>query len=59
MKDLLTADQREAILLEIFRRYQYGCSLRALRDIVPDVPDDIICEFVDEAFNVLVDWSAN
>jgi|GEM_PF-3807515 len=53
----MTQEQREAILLEIFSRFQCGAGLGLLRSAAPDVSDEEICEFVEEAFDTLIDWN--
>ena len=55
----LTADQREIIISEIFNRYSYGSGLRILNASVPEASENTIFEFVNEAFNALIEWNYN
>jgi hypothetical protein len=57
--DCLTAIQRENIIEEIFDGFKYNIGLRNLRAAVPNVPDEILTEFVEEAYHELLDWSSN
>jgi len=53
----LTSDDRDLLISEIFSRFQYGSGIRLLKATVPEASEMDICEYVEEAFDELINWN--
>lgn len=50
----MTRDEKIAIVLQIFDDYKYMGGLRVLKAAAPNLPEVVVLDFVEEAFNELV-----
>lgn len=56
---MLTVDDKTAIVLQIFDDFKYMGGLHLLKKAAPNVPELQIADFVEDAFNELIDWIEN
>ena len=52
----MTKDEKTAIVLGIFDDFKYMGGINVLKATAPNVPEGDIVEFVEAAFNELIDW---
>lgn len=55
----MTKDEKTTIVLGIFEDFKYMGGINVLKSAAPNVSEGDIAEFVESAFNKLIDWIEN